>query len=152
MLHVEKKLPIDVSINTLFDLVKDPKRLNFWIAGLGELEEIKGKGEVGTIVKTTYYFAGKSYPMTINVEQLAVSPREIQWNLAFTGPVTGHQTAIFKTIPNDKVDAKFDLKLNVPENVIAKIGGAPIATHLLDLMLVHTLENLKVFAEAAVPV
>ena len=154
MLHVEKKFTFDTPINTLFDFAKDPKHLNLWFAGLGEIDDIKGKGEVGTIVKTTYFYAGMRYPMTIKYELLTVTPREIQWNLAFTGPVTGNQIAIFKTLPNDKVEAKFDLRFNVPENFITKIGGVPVATHLLEVALIHTLENLKTLAdvEAVVPV
>jgi hypothetical protein len=156
MIHVEKKLTFDTPLDTVIDFAKDPKHLNAWFVNLGELDEIKGKGEVNTTVKTAYFFAGMRYPMTIKVEQLNIAPREIQWNLAFTGPVAGNLITFFKTLPNNTIEAKFDLRLNLPENIITKVGGVPTATHLLDLAVAYTLENLKTFAgaevKAAVPV
>jgi hypothetical protein len=61
-----------------------------------------------------------------------------------------HLITFFKTLPNNTIETKFDLRFNLPENVITKVGGVPIATHLLDLAVAYTLENLKIFAEAEV--
>jgi hypothetical protein len=61
-----------------------------------------------------------------------------------------HLLTFFKTLPNNTIEAKFDLRFNLPEDVITKVGGVPIATHLLESRRGYTLENLKIFAEAEV--
>lgn len=150
MTHIHKTDLINAPIDKVYPLSRNPERWNEWWVGLSEPEEIKGKGEPGTVTKHHYKLAGISFPVTNKVVEDTTGPKECRWQGKFEGPLAGQHkwTYIAK---GDKTEVVLDLDYDVPGKALGRIADRFIVERLEEKAMEHTIENLKVLCEAPVP-
>jgi len=151
MTQIRKNIFIDAPIEKVYAFARDPERWNTFFVGLGVPETIKGKGEVGTMVKHNYTLAGIPFPVTTKVLIDKPGPKSAQWKAQIEGPLDGTYEFTYMT-RNDGTDVVVNIDYTVPGKALGKFADRLLIERMQEKAIEHTLDNLKLFCEAEVAV
>ena len=146
MAHIRKSILIHAPVEKVYNLARDPERWNAWWVGLSEPEEIKGKGEPGTIVKHKFTMAGLSFPVTSKVVEDQPGTRKAHWKGMIEGPLAGQHEWTYVAKGSD-TEVVTDIDYTVPGKALGKFADKMIIERLQEKSTEHTLENLKLLCE-----
>ena len=148
MAHIHKSILLHAPVDKVYDLARDPQKWNAWWVGLSEPEEVKGKGEAGTVVKHKYSLAGMAFPVTSKVLEDKKDDKKAHWKGQIEGPLAGQQEWTYVAKGSD-TEVVADVDYTVPGNAIGKIADRLVIERLQEKSAEHTLENLKLLCESA---
>lgn len=151
MAHIEKKILINAPIDKVVAFARDPHKWNTWWVGLSAPDEIKGNGEVGTLVKNHYMIAGLPFPVTTTVLTDRVAPKDATWKGQIEGPLAGQHEWQYKAL-GEKTEVFMKLDYTVPGKVIGKFADRTLIEKMQEKAIETTIENLKLLCEANVEV
>jgi coenzyme Q-binding protein COQ10 len=148
MAHIHKSILIHAPVDKVYGLARDPERWNAWWVGLSEPEEVKGRGETGTIVKHNYTMAGLTFPVTSQVLEDKRDDKKAQWRGKIEGPFAGQHEWTYIAKGSD-TEVTTDIDYTVPGKALGKIADKLVVERLQEKSTEHTLENLKLLCESA---
>jgi uncharacterized membrane protein len=151
MTHIRKNIFIDAPIEKVYAFARDPERWNTWFTNLSVPETLKGKGEVGTMVKHHYTIAGIPFPITTRVLLDKPGPKNAEFKTQIEGPLDGTQDWQY-TAKNDGTDVVVMVDYTVPGKALGKFADRLLIERMQEKAFEHTLENLKLFCEAEVAI
>jgi uncharacterized membrane protein len=151
MANITKKITINAPFDRVFDFARDPNRWHQWYVGLHAPDKIVGSGDQGTIVNHKYTLLGISFPVTTKVTESVKKPAEALWRATMEGPLAGRAEWFSKPVGNN-TELTVKHEYTVPLGELGKIADRLLIERMNERALEHTLENLKLFCEAAVPV
>jgi len=149
MAHIEKKTLINAPIDKVYAFARDPHKWNTWCVGLAAPDELKGNGEVGTMVKHHYMVAGLPFPVTTNVLIDRFGPKDALWKGQIEGPLAGQHEWQYRAL-GDKTEVFLKLDYTVPGNIIGKFADRTLIEKMQEKAIETTLDNLKLLCEANV--
>lgn len=147
MAHLEASILIHAPMEEVYALARDPTRWPIWFDGMGEIKELTGEGEVGTVVKFNFMMTGTSFPVTITVLEDHTGPEGAHWKAKFEGPLTGEHNWTY--VPkNGATETTAEIDYELPGAVLGKIADRLIVERMHQRSLELSLENLKLLCEA----
>ena len=149
--QIEKKTLINAPIDKVYAFARDPHKWNTWFAGLSAPDEIKGNGEVGTIVKNHYMLGGLPFPVTTNILTDRLGPKDALFKGQLEGPLAGQLEFQYKAL-GEKTEVFVKLDYTMPEKIVGKFADKTLIEKMQEKAIEHTLDNLKLLCEANVEV
>lgn len=149
MAHIEKKILINAPIDKVVAFARDPHKWNTWWVGLSAPDEIKGNGEVGTLVKHHYLIAGLPFPVTTKVLTDRVGPKDALWKGQIEGPLAGQHEWQYNAL-GEKTEVFVKLDYTIPGNVLGKFADRMLVERMQEKAIENTIDNLKLLCEANV--
>ena len=111
-------------------------------------ENVSGKGEVGTIVKSSYSMMGIHFPIIIEVTESQLTDEGAIWKGNITGSFPTKQTSHYVAKDNG-TELTFDIDSVPPETLFTKILDKLVTDKMEENSTQHTLENIKAICESA---
>jgi hypothetical protein len=149
MAHLKESLFINVPVEHLDRIVRNPRQWsNFWV-GMSEPESIEGDGGPGTIVAFDLTMMGMHLKETERTVEERHNPEgSTDWRWDFEGTSRGWMTCHHE--PKDggtEITTEFDYTL--PGSVIGKVADRMIVEKIQSRDFHSSLENLKLLAEGS---
>lgn len=151
MAHIHKKIVIHAPFEKIVpnSIRSHPEAWPQWYVGLSAPSEVRGEGEVGTVSKHDFLVAGRHFPMTHEVVESTNDGTLAHWKGTFTGPIEGwHRWTYHLANGHTEVEVEHEYKL--PAGAIGQLADKVFVERMIDRMLGHSLENLKMLMEAPV--
>ena len=148
MATFEKTIFINAPVEKVYEYTNNPENWSHFYNGLSEPESISGKGEVGTIVKSSYSMMGIHFPITIEVTE---SKRTDDGGAIWSGSITGSfpTKQISRYVAKDGgTELTFDIDSVPPETLFTKILDKLVTDKMEENSTQHTLENIKAICES----
>ena len=148
MAHLKESLFIKAPVERLDEIVRDPHQWpNFWV-GMSEPDRIDGDGGVGTKVEFDLHMLGvRMHESEETVEERHNPDGSTDWRWKFEGATSGHLACHHE--PSDggtTITTEFEYVL--PGSVLGKVADRLVVEKMQSRDFRHSLENLKLLAEA----
>lgn len=143
----KKSIFINAPLEKVYQYTINPENWSHFYNGLSEAESIKGKGEVGTIVKTKYSMLGMHFPVTIEVTACEMTPEGAKWSGDMTGSFPSKQTSTY--VPKENgTELTFEIDSGgTPDSLFGKIIDKLVTDKMEENSAMHSLENIKAICE-----
>jgi hypothetical protein len=149
MAHLLHELHIDVPVDRLDPIVKDPRNWpTFWV-GMGEPERVFGDGSPGTKAEFTQLMMGMRLHMVDRtVEERHNSDGSTDWRWQFEGTMSGEISCHHQ--PADKgTDVRTTFDYTIPGSVLGKFADRVFLEKRVRRDFEDSMDNLKLFAETS---
>ena len=146
MWTIRKSVVIDRPVKEVFTYATNPVYWHQWYVGLSEPENLKGKGEVGTIMDMKYTLLGMHLPISLEVVENSRDGNSCFWDGQINGAVNSKQSWTYHA-EGTGTEVKFDMEYELPGNVLGKVANKLIIKKLMDNSAELTLKNLKDICE-----
>lgn len=120
-----------------------------WYVGLSAPTHVRGAGEIGTVSEHSFLVAGQHFPMTHEVVESSNDGTVARWKGTFKGPIKGSHAWTYHLV-DGHTEVEVDHEYTLPAGRIGKIADRLFVERMLDRMLEHSVQNLKMFLEARV--
>ena len=150
MSHIYKSILINLPLEKVFNLARNPDRWNTFYVNLSPPEEIRGKGEAGTIVKHHFTMAGVPFPVTTKVVDEKLVGTKAVWKATNEGPLTANHEWNYIAKGPEQTEVTVDINYTIPGKILGKITDKLVIERMQEKALANTLENLKLLCEAEV--
>jgi ligand-binding SRPBCC domain-containing protein len=148
MATFEKTIFINAPVGKVYEYTINPENWSHFYNGLSEAESVHGKGEVGTIVKSSYSMMGMHFPITIEVTESQLTADGAIWKGNITGSFPTKQTSRY-IAKDGGTELTFDIDSVPPETLFTKILDKLVTDKMEENSTQHTLENIKAICESA---
>ncbi len=148
MAHLTESLFINAPVARVDEIVRDPHQWpNFWV-GMSEPDRIDGDGGAGTKVEFDLHMLGVSMHETEEtVEERHNPDGSTDWRWKFEGSTSGSLSCHHQP-DKEGTTITTDFEYNLPGSVLGKIADRLLIEKLQSRDFRHSLENLKLLAEA----
>lgn len=149
MAHLTESLFINAPVASIDGIVREPRQWpKFWV-GMSDPDRVEGDGGPGTVVEFDLHLMGiRMREKEKTVEERHNPDGSTDWRWDFEGSTSGHLTCHHE--PRDGgtvITTDFDYTL--PGSVLGKVADRLLIEKMQGRDFRHSLENLKLLAEAA---
>ncbi len=150
MAYLTKVTDINVPVERLNEIVKDPHQLaRFW-TGMSEPDRVFGDGGPGTKVESTMLFMGVHMRLTTRtVEERHNDDGSTAWRWELEGALTGSITCHHQP-RGEGTEATTEFEYTMPGSVLGKVADRLLIEKRMRRDFENSLENLKLLAETSV--
>lgn len=147
MAVVQKTIPINAPVETVFEVLNDPNRIPEVAPGVSRVDQVRHEGRVGDSFRTVYSVMGLGFPMKFTTVEYTSPTRIIQ---RMEGGMTGTFTWILE--PRDgATQATVRIDYEMMGGVLGKAVNALLLERMNEKNAERMLENLKMISEATEP-
>jgi hypothetical protein len=150
MAHLTHSLHIEAPVAIVDKIVKNPRQWpNFWV-GMSDPKRIEGDGGPGTEVEFTQLMLGVHlHEIDRTVEERHDPDGSTHWRWEYEGTTSGSLVCHHRPVgEGTEITTEFDY--TVPGSVLGKVADRLVIERMQRRDFQHSLENLKLLAEAQV--
>ncbi len=148
MAHLKESLFINAPVAQIDAIVRDPRQWpNFWV-GMSEPGRIDGDGGPGTKVEFDLHMLGvRMHETDETLEERHNPDGSTDWRWKFEGSTSGH-LACHHQPDKEGTTITTEFEYSLPGSVLGKIADRLVIEKMQSRDFRHSLENLKLLAEA----
>jgi coenzyme Q-binding protein COQ10 len=148
--HLTHTMTINIAVPQLDEIVRDPRAVSRYWAGMSEPDMVFGDGGPGTKVETNILFMGvRMHLIERTVEERHNEDGSTDWRWTMEGAMDGWLSCHHEP-RGESTETTTEFDYTLPGSVLGKVADRLLVEKRMRRDFVNSLENLKLLAETSV--